>query len=101
MTTDNNYDEFYDKEFVCNDSSIKRADLESLPAPFCTKNATDEVMQIIIECTDGYTRQALRIDEKTPLNFEDDKTLEIWWRELEEAAEFYEIPYYEDLKDND
>lgn len=100
MTTDDNYNEFYDKEFKCNDSVITRADLESLPAPFCTKTADDEVMQIIIEYTDGYTRQALGIDKKTPLDFEDDRTSEIWWSELEEVVEFYEIPYYEDL-DND
>ncbi len=107
METNNNYDEFYDKEFTCNDSTLCRRDLESLPVPFYTEKTTDEVMQKIIDDTDAGTRQTWKLRDDEPLrsaNEDDyvrnDRINETWWEELELAVVRYDVPYYEDL-DND
>lgn len=93
--------EYYDKEFVCLSSSITRGDLESMPCPFCTENVSDETMQQIIQMTDTETKVRLGIADKFWLNLGIDRVSETWWEELEKAVRHYNIPYYEDLPENE
>lgn len=112
LVVDESHDEFYDKVFKCNDSELTRRDLESFPAPFCTENVSDETMQKIINETDAGTRQTWKLRSDEPLKNSDTATDELietrnekidetWWHELEEAAIRYNVPYYEDLEDDE
>ena len=98
METTEKSQEFYDKEFKCGNSTITRGELESFPIPFCTDNVSDETMQKVIDDTDAGTRQRWKIRDDKPLDMENDEISESWWEELEEAANYYNIPYYEDLE---
>lgn len=89
--------EFYDRNFTYSDTILSRADLESLPCPFCTENITDEQMEIIAFETDSATRERLRLSGNEHIDFDNDKHSEVWWEELEAAANRQNIPYYEDL----
>lgn len=89
--------EFYDRNFTYSDTILSRADLESLPCPFCTENITDEQMETIAFETDSATRERLRLSDNEHIDFDDDKHSEVWWEELEAAVNRQNIPYYEDL----
>lgn len=93
--------EYYDKEFGYYNSKISRGELESLPCPFCTDNVSDDVMQSIIMMTDLTTKQRLRLPDNKWLNLKKDKLSEVWWEELENAARYYNIPYHEDLQEDE
>ena len=112
METTHEYDEHLDKIFKCNDSELTRRDLESFPAPFYTDNVSDEIMQSIINETDAGTRQTWKLREDEPLRNDDpnldeygetqnDRISETWWQELEEAAVRHNVPYYEDLEEDE
>ena len=92
--------EYYDKEFDYN-SKISRGELESLPCPFCTDNVSDDVMQSIIMMTDLTTKQRLRLPDNKWLNLKKYKVSEVWWEELENAVRYYNIPYHEDLQEDE
>ena len=92
-------DAFYDQEFTCRDSKLSRRDLESLPAPFCTEDVTDEQMQEIITQTDVETRTRLKLNDEEHINFDNERHNEAWWEELEAAVNGQNVPYYEDLLD--
>lgn len=98
METTEKNQEFYDKEFKCNDSTVCRSDLESFPIPFCTENVSDETMQKVVDDTDAGIRQRWKIRDDKPLDMENEDISETWWEELEEAANHYNIKYYDDLK---
>lgn len=89
--------EFYDRNFTYSDTILSRADLESLPCPFCTENITDEQMEIIAFETDSSTRERLRLSDNEHIDFDNDKHSEVWWEELEAAVNRQNVPYYEDL----
>ena len=89
--------EFYDRNFTYSDTILSRADLESLPCPFCTENITDEQMEVIAFETDSATRERLRLSYNEHIDFDNDKHSEVWWKELEAAVNRQNIPYYEDL----
>lgn len=93
--------EYYDKEFGYYNSKISRGELESLPCPFCTDNVSDDVMQSIIMMTDLTTKQRLRLPDNKWLNLKKDKVSEVWWEELENAVRYYNIPYHEDLQEDE
>ena len=93
--------EYYDKEFGYYNSKISRGELESLPCPFCTDNMSDDVMQSIIMMTDLTTKQRLRLPDNKWLNLKKDKVSEVWWEELENAVRYYNIPYHEDLQEDE
>lgn len=93
--------EYYDKEFGYYNSKISRGELESLPCPFCTDNVSDDVMQSIIMMTDLTTKQRLRLPDNKWLNLKKDKVSEVWWEELENAVRYYNIPYHEDLQEEE
>lgn len=93
--------EYYDKEFGYYNSKISRGELESLPCPFCTDNVSDDVMQSIIMMTDLTTKQRLRLPDNKWLNLKKDKVSEVWWEELENAIRYYNIPYHEDLQEDE
>nr|DAE55305.1 MAG TPA: restriction alleviation protein [Caudoviricetes sp.] len=93
--------EYYDQKFGYYNSKISRGELESLPCPFCTDNVNDDVMQSIIMMTDLSTKQRLRLPDGKWLDFKKDKVSEVWWKELETAVKYYNIPYYEDLTETD
>lgn len=95
MEVQNN--EFYIKEFVYGDTILSRADLESLPCPFCTENVTDEQMEIIVFETDLSTRERLRLSDGEHIDLDNDKHSEVWWEEMESAVNQQNVPYYEDL----
>ncbi|BFK46590.1 hypothetical protein I180019D1_20000 [Alistipes sp. i18-0019-D1] len=89
--------EFYQKEFVCGNSSITRGELEELPCPFFTAEVTDEQMQAIIDETDAETKLCWRLPTNRPINFGNNRYSETWWKELECAANRHHVPYYEDI----
>lgn len=93
--------EYYDKEFGYYNSKISRGELESLTCPFCTDNVSDDVMQSIIMMTDLTTKQRLRLPDNKWLNLKKDKVSEVWWEELENAVRYYNIPYHEDLQEDE
>lgn len=93
--------EYYDKEFGYYNSKISRGELESLPCPFCTDNVSDDVMQSIIMMTDLTTKQRLRLPDNKWLNLKKNKVSEVWWEELENAVRYYNIPYHEDLQEDE
>lgn len=93
--------EYYDKEFGYYNSKVSRGELESLPSPFCTDKVSDDVMQSIIMMTDLSTKQRLRLPNDQWLDFRKDKVSEVWWEELESAVRYYNIPYYEDLPEDE
>lgn len=74
-----------------------RETLEGLPSPFCTKNTSDQTIQDIICMVGGYPDT----DEigNPESDYEYSKACEQWWIDLEEAANYHGIPYYEDLED--
>ena len=87
----------YNKTFRNGKTELCRADLESLPCPFCTENVSDKEMQAIVDevememtewrdwCKQGdITKDVL--DEK-------------WWEILERTVCKHNVPYYEDLED--
>lgn len=89
-------DAFYDKVFTCGQSKLSRRDLESLPAPFDTYHVTDEQMEQIVRETEMGTRDRLRLGEKEPIDFENDRHSAIWWEEMGKAVVRHDVPYYED-----
>lgn len=89
--------EFYDRNFTYSDTTLSRADLESLPCPFCTENITDEQMEVIAFETDSLTKERLRLSDNEHIDFDNDKHSEVWWEELEAAVNRQNVPYYEDL----
>lgn len=93
--------EYYDKEFGYYNSKISRGELESLPCPFCTNNVSDDVMQSIIMMTDLSTKQRLGLSDDQRLNLKKEKVSEVWWKELESAVRYYNIPYCEDLPEDE
>lgn len=92
---------YYDKEFGFYASTITRGELESLPCPFCTDGVSDDVMQSIIMMTDLSTKSRLGISDSAWLKLTKDRISEVWWEELEAAVRYYNIPYYEDLPENE
>lgn len=94
-------DDYYTKEFVCGQSSITRGELESFPCPFCTDDATDDMMQRIIDETEAETKCRMRKIHREECSSDDEyKEIRdsIWWKELEGLVVAAGIPYYEDLK---
>ena len=85
----------YEKNFKSGKTKLCRADLESMPCPFCTDNVSDEEMQSIVDeleqemtpwrewCKQGDITKD-RLDEK-------------WWEMLEHIVCEHGVPYYEDL----
>lgn len=90
-------DDFYDRIFKYGQSQLSRGELESLPAPFCTKNVTDEQMEDIVMDTELDTRERLRLNEDEPIDMGNDRHSEVWWEEMEAAVRRQNVPYYEDL----
>jgi hypothetical protein len=88
---------FYNMIFKYGQSEVSRGELESLPAPFFTKNVTDEQMRDIVRQTEIETRERLRLNADEIINFEDDRHSRVWWEELEAAVCEKGIPYYEDI----
>lgn len=84
-------EEFYEKIFTSGTTEISRGDLEGLPCPFCTENVTDETMQKLADLTECSYQS--RIDD----DMDDDRKSEIWWEEMEDTANYLNIPYYEDI----
>lgn len=74
-----------------------RETLEGLPPPFCTKNISDQAIQDIICMVGGYPYTDEIGDPES--DYEYNKACEQWWIDLEEAANYHGIPYYEDLED--
>lgn len=95
MEVQNN--EFYTKEFAYGDTVLSRADLECLPCPFCTENVTDEQMEAIVFETDLSTRERLRLSDSEHIDLDNNKHSEVWWEEMEAAANRQNVSYYEDL----
>ena len=92
--------DFYSKEFFFEGISISRGELESLPCPFCTKDVTDTTMQAIIEISCLSTKERMRIPQNAAIDFSGEKAGEIWWEELEKAVNSFNVPYYEDMSDD-
>ena len=84
-------EDFYNKEFVCGQSSVTRGELESLPCPFKTFS---ETMQKLIDYTEEATRTQLRLSENEKIDFENDKHSECWWENLEHFCNYLKIPHY-------
>lgn len=93
--------EYYDKEFGYYNTKVSRGDLESLPCPFFTDNVSDDMMQSIAMMTDISTKQRLHLPSDQWLNFNKDKVSEVWWEELESAVNYFNVPYYEDLPEDE
>ena len=89
-------EEFYNKEFVCGQSSISRGELESLPCPFNTFSIDDDKMQKIVDCTEESTRTQLRLSKNEKIDLENDKHSKCWWENLEYFCNLFNVPYYED-----
>lgn len=89
-------EDFYNKEFVCGQSSISRGELESLPCPFKTFSVDDDTMQKIVDYTEEATRTQLRLSKEEKIDFNNDKHSECWWDNLEHFCNYFKIPYYED-----
>lgn len=87
-------EDFYNKEFVCGQSSITRGELESLPHPFNTFSVDDETMQILVRRTEEATRFQLRLSENEKIDFENDKHSECWWENLRHSCNHLKIPNY-------
>ena len=51
--------------------------------------------------TDLTTKQRLRLPDNKWLNLKKDKVSEVWWEELENAVRYYNIPYHEDLQEDE
>lgn len=90
-------DEFYDRIFKYGQSELSRGELESLPVPFCTKDVTDKQMEEIVMDTELDTRDKLRLNEDEPIDFDNDRHSEVWWKEMETAVCRHNVPYYEDI----
>ena len=74
-----------------------RETLETLPCPFCTKDIEDDVLEDIIFDTDVEMKDYfLQVRDGS---ISKDKYNEIWWRTLEQLANKYKIPYYEDFEE--
>lgn len=89
--------EFYQKEFVCGNSSITPGELEGLPCPFCPAAVTDAQMQAIVKETDAETKLRWRLPTDGPIDFDNDRYNETWWDELEKAVLKHRVPYYDDI----
>ena len=87
--------EFYQKEFVCGNSSFTRGEQEGLPCPFCTAAVTDAQMQAIVKETDAETKLRWRLPTDGPIDFDNDWYNETWWDELEKAVLKLRVPYYD------
>jgi hypothetical protein len=74
-----------------------RETLEGLPSPFYTKNISDQTIQDIIATVGGYPYTDIIGDPENDYAY--NKACEQWWIDLEDAANYYGIPYYEDLED--
>lgn len=90
-------DDFYEKEFRYGDSCIARIDLESCPAPFCTKDVSDETMKAIIYNVDCHTKNRLGLHANEHIDFQNDRHSEMWWKTLEHFLNVFNVPYYEDI----
>lgn len=93
-------DIFYHKEYKCGEQSITRGELESLPCPFYTADVTDKQMQAIVDDATLETRDRFSLSNVSEIDMENDRQSEVWWAELEKAVCARNIPYYEDLDDN-
>ena len=70
--------------FKYNSSEVTREDI--LDLGYDATKFTDEDMQEIVAITDGNARLTLGLSDKEDINLLDEKTCEIWWRELEDAV---------------
>lgn len=86
-----------DEIFSNGATKLSRRDLESLPAPFCTDNVTDEQMQNIVDETEAAMLQIYGKD----YDIDDEDTSDTWWREMENSVIRHKIPYYEDLPEKE
>ena len=85
----------YNKAFICGNTTITRADYESMPSPMNTSKLTDKDMQELAE----------RIEYEMSGEWEDwfeqgdvtqDQYDEQWWRVMEDLGLTFGMTYYED-----
>jgi len=94
-------DDYYTKKFICGKHSISRIELESLPSSFCTDDATDSMMQNIINKIVAETNdQMCKIYGENYSSHEkfSEKWSVCWIKALEDVVIEAGIPYYEDIK---
>lgn len=85
---------FYNKVFSFGNTQLTRRELEELPCPFYTKNISDEVMLKIVSEADKEIKEWDCDGNNEELEF---KHEDIRFKEIENAAVGYKVPYYEDL----
>lgn len=86
-------DRFYNKVFKGTLTTLTRRELECLPIPFYTADASDETMQEIIDNVDKEMKDTYGSD----FDLENDSHYEYWFEVMEREVYCHEIPYYEDL----
>lgn len=85
----------YNKVFKSGMSELCRADLESLPCPFCTDNVTDEQMQSIVNELEVCMLEWYEWGDNGDIT--EDRVNEVWWENLERIVCNHGVPYYEDI----
>lgn len=84
----------YEKEFICGNTTITRAEYENMPIPMNTSSLTDEDMQELaerIEYEMSEWQDWLEQGDVTQERYD-----EQWWSIMEELGVAFGITYYED-----
>lgn len=87
----------YDKEFTCGETTITRADYESLPAPMKTLSISDEEMEELAERIE-YEMSEWR-EWRDNGDVSEDRYQEHWWEIMEELGFALGMTYYEEFED--
>ena len=84
----------YEKEFTCGNTTITRADYESMPSPMKTLSLSDDDMQQLAE--DIEYNMSEWADWLEQGDISQDQYDEHWWTIMEEYGVNYGMTYYED-----
>lgn len=84
----------YEKEFTCGNTTITRADYESMPSPMKTLSLSDDDMQQLAE--DIEYNMSEWADWLEQGDISQDRYDEQWWTIMEEYGVNYGMTYYED-----
>lgn len=85
---------FYKRVFTCSSTTLTRAELESFPCPFCTKNVSDDLMKSIVNEMDAELKKYAWEENSKEWEFEYEGAR---YYEMDNAATKHKVPYYEDL----
>lgn len=86
---------YYRHQFICDQSALTRAELESLMPPYNTFSVDDDTMQKIVDTTDYSTKKVLGLLDGGRIDFTNPQHITCWWDSLKKCCTDLNIPLYE------